>query len=124
VDNSTGKIPILIVDDDPEVREIFAETLEVYGYTVTAAASGQEALDLLAASPGIRMLISDVRMPGMSGIDLVERAVTVHPELKVILISGYFLPQQVDRRFLKKPFHMRDLAAAVAEELGVAPQPR
>jgi CheY-like chemotaxis protein len=114
----------LIVDDDPEVREIFAETLEVYGYTVSAAASGQEALDILGGSPDIQMMISDVRMPGMSGLELVERAVAAHPDLKVILISGYFLPQQVARRFLKKPFHIRDLVAAVAEELGVAPQPR
>jgi DNA-binding NtrC family response regulator len=124
VDGTPNQIPILVVDDDTEVREILAETLSSYGYAVRSASTGEEALLELSREPGIRLLISDVRMAGMSGIELVDRAVAVRPQLRVILMSGYFLPQHIDRRFLKKPFRMRDLAAAVAEELGVGPHLR
>jgi CheY-like chemotaxis protein len=115
---------ILVVDDDPDVREILVECLKIYGYAVMEAALAEDALRLLRGVPAIRMLISDVRMPGMSGIELVERARVIRTDLKAILISGYFVPQPITARFLKKPFHMRDLAAAVADELGQAPFPR
>ncbi len=122
MDATPGQFSILIVDDDTEVREILAESLQSYGYAVRAASTGEEALQELTREPRIRLLISDVRMAGMSGIELVDRAIAVCPHLRIILMSGYFLPQHIDRRFLKKPFRMRDLAAAVAEELGVNPQ--
>jgi CheY-like chemotaxis protein len=108
---------ILVVDDDAEVREILAETLAEFGYRVLQAASGEEALPLLERSRNIHLLITDVRMPGMSGLELTERARTRDPSLKVILISGYFLPQPIVARFLKKPFHMHELASAVRSEL-------
>jgi CheY-like chemotaxis protein len=114
----SGSRNILVVDDDPEVREILVETLAEFGYAVSQAGSGEEALALLQPRPGIDLLISDVRMPGMSGLELVERARERQPGLKVILISGYFLPQPIAVRFLKKPFHMHELASAVRAELG------
>jgi YesN/AraC family two-component response regulator len=64
------------------------------------------------------MMITDIRMPDMSGIDLADIATQRRRGLKVILISGYFVSQQVKRRFLRKPFRMRDLEAAVRAELG------
>lgn len=109
---------ILIVDDDPEVREILAETLLEFGYGVVQAASGEEALPILGARQDIDLVITDVRMPGMSGLELVEHARAFSPSLRVILISGYFLPQPIAVRFLKKPFHMHELASAVRAELG------
>ncbi len=108
---------ILVVDDDPEVREILAETLEEFGYGVVQAGSGEEALPLLTGRTDIQMLITDVRMPGMSGLELAERARRHDAQLKVIVISGYFLPQTITERFLKKPFHMQELASAVRSEL-------
>jgi len=57
-------------------------------------------------------------MPDMSGIELANIVTQRRRDLKVILISGYFVAQQVERRFLRKPFRMRDLEAAVREELG------
>jgi DNA-binding NtrC family response regulator len=79
----------MIVDDDPEVRMVVAEFLEDFGYQVIQASGGAEALDLLGRTPDLRMII-----------------------------SGYFVSQQVKRRFLRKPFRMRDLEAAVRAELG------
>jgi CheY-like chemotaxis protein len=118
VEGGLRQAHILVVDDDSEVREILAETLGEFGYSVMQAASGEEALPLLSAHSEIDMLISDVRMPGMSGLELAEIAREYKSDLKVILMSGYFLPQPVKDRFLKKPFHMQELASAVRAALG------
>ena len=107
----------MIVDDDPEVRIIVAEFLQDFGYHVIQAGGGSEALDLLAQTPDLRMLITDIRMPDMSGIELANLATQRQRDLKVILISGYFVSQHVEWRFLRKPFRMRDLEAAVRAEL-------
>lgn len=113
----TDPATLMIVDDDPEVRIVVAEFLEDFGYRVLQASGGEEALDLLARTPDLRMIITDIRMPDMSGIELADLATQRHRDLKVILISGYFVSQNVERRFLRKPFRMRDLEAAVRAEL-------
>ncbi|HUD60218.1 MAG TPA: response regulator [Acetobacteraceae bacterium] len=107
----------MIVDDDPEVRVIVAEFLEDFGYRVLQADGGAQALDLLARTSDLRMIISDIRMPDMTGIELADIATQRRRDLKVILISGYFVSQQVERRFLRKPFRMKELEAAVRAEL-------
>ena len=108
---------LMIVDDDPAVRVIVAEFLEDFGYQVIQASGGAEALDLLGRTPDLRMMITDIRMPDMSGVELADAATRRLPDLKVILISGYYVSQQVERRFLRKPFRMSDLEAAVRDEL-------
>jgi CheY-like chemotaxis protein len=111
------RIKLMVVDDDPEVRVVVSEFLEDFGYHVIQASSALQALDLLAGMPDLRMIITDIRMPDMSGIDLANLATQRQSYLKIILISGYFVSQSVDRRFLRKPFRMRELEAAVREEL-------
>lgn len=108
---------LMVVDDDPEVRVIVAEFLEDFGYNVLQASSAAEALKLLESAPDLRMIITDIRMPDMSGIELADVATQRHGDLKVILISGYFVSQHLERRFLRKPFRMRDLEEAVRTEL-------
>jgi CheY-like chemotaxis protein len=107
----------MIVDDDPEVRLIIAEFLDDFGYDVLQANGGAEALHQLERTPDLQMIITDIRMPEMSGIELADAATQRRPDLKIILISGYFVAQQVDRRFLRKPFRMKELEAAVRDEL-------
>ena len=109
---------ILVVDDEQEVRDALVEALTVYGYRVLAAADGEQALTAMRESEGIGMLISDIRMPGMSGQDLAEQARAMNPRLKVLLVSGYFKPQQIRERFLRKPFRIHELVSAVRSELG------
>jgi CheY-like chemotaxis protein len=106
------------VDDDPEVRSIVAEFLEDLGYDILQARGGIQALELEERTPDLSMIVTDIRMPDMSGIELANIVTQRRRDLKVILISGYFVAQQVERRFLRKPFRMRDLEAAVREELG------
>jgi CheY-like chemotaxis protein len=108
---------ILVVDDDADVREVIAETLVGFGYGVMQAASGEEALPMLQSNHDIRVLITDVRMPGMSGFELASKARGLDAGLKVIITSGYFLPQPIAERFLKKPFRMHELASAIEAEL-------
>ena len=108
---------IVMVDDDPEVRIVVSEFLEDFGYRVLQAAGGAAALRLLDNTPDVRLLISDIRMPDMSGLELADIATARRHDLKVILISGYFVARQVNRRFLRKPFRMNELQAAVRAEL-------
>ena len=80
--------PILVVDDDPGQRSLLCSFLTGQGFPVTTASSGQEALELLAAAqPG--MLISDVRMPGMTGLELLGFVAERHPDLPVLLVTAY-----------------------------------
>jgi CheY-like chemotaxis protein len=108
---------ILVVDDDAEVREVVAEYLMDSGHRVLQAAGGVEALRVLDRAPDIDLVITDVRMPDISGIDLAERITREIPSPRIILISGYFVPQQVNRRVLRKPFRMHELEEAIRAEL-------
>jgi CheY-like chemotaxis protein len=114
----SGKVAtILVVDDDPEVREIVSEILGDFGHCVVAAGGGIEALRMLEETPNIDLVITDVRMPDISGLELAARATRERRDLKVILISGYFLAQDTGIRVLRKPFRMTELQAAVEAEL-------
>lgn len=108
---------ILVVDDDAEVREIVAEFLADAGYRVLKAEGGQDALRVLEEVGMVDLVITDVRMPDISGIDLAERITRDHHGLKVILISGYFVARQTSLRLLRKPFRMKELEEAVQAEL-------
>ena len=107
---------ILLVDDDESVRETSADMLEELGYKVRQAESGPQALELLEQE-GFDVMVTDIRMPGMSGLELSDLASNRHHDLKIILISGYFQPQTLNRRFLQKPFRTHDLDEAIRAEL-------
>lgn len=92
--------------------------LEELGYRVLKAANGFEALQALAQTPDLEIMVSDVRMPGMSGFELLAIARERFRQLKVILVSGYFAPQPMTCRFLQKPFRTIELDAAIRAELG------
>jgi CheY-like chemotaxis protein len=108
---------ILVVDDDPDVRQIVSEYLEYRGYGVLQADDGDEALDIVESHPELRLIISDVRMRRVSGLELAERIAISHPDIRIILISGYFQAQAIGPRFLRKPFSMQQLDNAVQAEL-------
>jgi CheY-like chemotaxis protein len=105
---------VLVVDDDPEVRETLTNILETRGYTVIDAATGREALDILERDETIGILFTDVIMPGISGITLAKRAMEMRPGLKVVLASAYTGEgAAADLPVLKKPFQTADLLAAL-----------
>ena len=105
------------MDDDGDVRETSAEMLEELGYVVLQAESAAEALSILDRQPQLDVLVTDVRMPGMSGLELSALATARRDGLRVILISGFFRPQALTCRFLQKPFRTHELDAAIRAEL-------
>jgi|SRR5271155_2964373 len=114
---------LLLVDDNDDVREITALLLRDSGYEVIEASSGIAALAALGANPAIDLLIVDLAMPGMSGIDLLERARARRPEIKVVFITGYVDHARFGAKFaneivVKKPFTMDQLAPALRKALG------
>jgi len=87
-DRVRAKLNILVVDDDEGVRRFVAEGLESFGYRITQAASGVEAVTMLdVALPDV--MIVDFAMPGMSGIELAEEARRRAPDLPIIMVTGY-----------------------------------
>jgi len=116
---------VLVIEDEPGARDGLAETLTHLGYTVTTAASGEEALGL-PAEPPMAAVVSDIVLPGRDGADVVRRLHDRWQGLVAILMSGYTDDQTVQRqamdgsiRFLQKPFDTSqiagELAAALAE---------
>ncbi|RMH48046.1 MAG: response regulator, partial [Alphaproteobacteria bacterium] len=122
----TGQGVVLLVEDEAPVRSFAARALRLRGYTVLEAASGEEALEMLA-DPEVRVdvMVSDVVMPGMDGPSWVREALKTRPDARVIFVSGYAedvfradgggLPQAA---FLAKPFSLNDLTQKVKEVLG------
>jgi FixJ family two-component response regulator len=78
---------ILIVDDEKEIIEILQEQLTQKGYTVHIAISGKDAINILNKEP-VEILLTDIRMPGMGGIELMNIAKKEHPDLQCIVITG------------------------------------
>jgi len=109
---------IIVVVDEEGARAIADEFLEDFGYLVLEADGGAAALRPLEADPGIQLRETEIRMPDMSGLNLADQATSIRPALKIILISRYFVAQQVKRRLLRKPFRMREHPAAVRDDLG------
>ena len=118
-----GTGTILLVEDEAMVRAVAERALVRQGYTVLAAASGEEALDLLESEDKIDLLISDVVMPGMDGPALVRRVRQDYPQLPVLFMSGYAeeqLRKSIDIEqvaFLSKPFSVQQLALAARDAM-------
>jgi PAS domain S-box-containing protein len=112
---------ILVVDDDPDVREVAVSGLESLGYRTLSAESGPTALDVLSRDGKIDLVVVDMAMPEMNGVEFIKRARERHPALRAILVTGYadigaFAPRQGDR-VLQKPYRLEQLAEGVAEAL-------
>jgi DNA-binding NtrC family response regulator len=80
---------ILIAEDEQQLRQLLAEILERKNLRVAQASDGVEALEMLQDRTSIQLLLSDIRMPRMDGYSLVEKALEVSPELKVLMMTAY-----------------------------------
>ena len=120
-----SKATILVVEDDPGIRELASKVLSRYGYVVLTASGGVEARRVSEHHVGtIHLLLSDVVMPGMSGPKVAEMLIEMRPKLKVIYMSGYtddaILRHGVmvrDTAFLQKPFTPERLHNKILEVL-------
>lgn len=123
VEDLTGSSRILLVEDEDAVRSFSVRALQNKGYEVHEANSGDNALELLAAQkPKLDLMVSDVMMPGMDGIELGKRVREAYPGLKIIFMSGYTEDKFKDDmgpdiHFLAKPFTLKQLAEKVKDVL-------
>jgi CheY-like chemotaxis protein len=115
------RLSVLVVEDDPDVRDLAVEILEMSGYTVLSAGNGAEALGILRRERDIGLMFTDIVMPGgMNGAQLAEAAMRVQPNLKVLFASGYADRTILDplvlgygMSFVQKPYRPRDIIARV-----------
>jgi PAS domain S-box-containing protein len=120
-----GTETVLLVEDEGTVRSVAREVLQMAGYTVLEAATGEEALQRVEQHPGaIHLLVTDVVMPGMNGRDLATRLMTNYPAMQVLYLSGYTDEAiahhgvlQAGIELLHKPFTPDALARRVREVL-------
>lgn len=124
---NNGKGPrILIVDDDPGQRSLLDSFLRSQGFDTITAASGEQALETLRAG-GISMMISDVRMPGLSGLETMRRARAEHAVLPILLVTAYAdIREAVGAmrdgalNYLAKPIDLDELLTTVQQATGIA----
>jgi len=116
---------VLVVEDEPRVRQVTVQRLETLGYTVLEAENGPAALDLLAGPPVVDLVFTDMIMPGgMSGGDLAREVERLYPEIKIMLTSGYADHAGIDsdaalggKVWLRKPYRLAELARKIRDVL-------
>ena len=115
---------ILLAEDDESMRAFIERALLKAGYEVTSFANGREAFERVKAEP-FTLLLTDIVMPQMDGIELARRASEIDPDLKIMFITGFAAvtlntsTQAVkDAQVLSKPFHLKDLVREIDRLLG------
>ncbi|MBI5013318.1 MULTISPECIES: cell cycle two-component system response regulator CpdR [Methylocystis] len=110
---------ILLAEDDNDMRRFLVKALQQAGFSVTSFDNGLSAYDQLRVEP-FELLLTDIVMPEMDGIELARRATELDPDIKVMFITGFAAvalnpdsqaPRQA--KILSKPFHLRDLVTEV-----------
>jgi CheY-like chemotaxis protein len=112
---------VLVVDDEPVVLRFMERALTEAGYRVLGASSGLRALELAGSSPSPPdVLVTDLRMVGLNGVDLAQVITARYPSTRVLLVSGYD-PEHTEPSwpFLQKPFSPGDLVHAVEQLLTI-----
>ena len=112
-----GRTTVLVVDDDPLVRDYAETVLADAGYDVLTAGDGATALRLLRSNAGIDLLFTDIVMPGLDGFEVARQARDASPGLKVLFTSGYAADLKRADRLLKKPYRPQQLADEIADTL-------
>ncbi len=117
---------ILLAEDDNDMRRFLVKALQNAGYSVASFDNGVSAYNRLREEP-FELLLTDIVMPEMDGIELARRATELDPEIKVMFITGFAAvalnpdnSAPKDARILSKPFHLRDLVNEVEKLLNAA----
>ncbi|NNF99923.1 MAG: response regulator [Desulfobacteraceae bacterium] len=118
---SKGNERILVVDDEETVREIAENALNKFGYTVTTAENGEQAIETYKGMRNaIDLVILDLGMPGMGGLKCLKALIDLYPQVKVLIASGYGQSDTISKSlefgaaaFIKKPYHILDLGKIV-----------
>jgi two-component system, cell cycle sensor histidine kinase and response regulator CckA len=124
VDPPSAPVTILLVEDEETVRRVTARMLEKLGYAVLTAPSAEDALQVHAREGHrVNLVLTDVVMPGLTGIELAEQLREQDPSIRILFTSGYTSrelgrsPDDPPTPFLPKPFSVEDLARMVRTTL-------
>jgi DNA-binding NtrC family response regulator len=110
----TDTTTVLVVDDDSQLRTLTKLILGKSGYNVLTAPCAEEAIRLIEQNPAsIGMVVSDIHMGGMSGLDLHKHLRGICPQIPVLLVSGAYQGDCHDFAFLPKPYSFKDLLGKV-----------
>jgi DNA-binding response OmpR family regulator len=119
-DGAPSPSTILLVDDDPDMRSLTRTFLEHEGYHVFTSGDAERAAHIFSSAPRIDLLITDMYMPGRSGMELAHDLKAIRLELPILMISGGFVDDDLKERllvekwrFLGKPFRLTELLSAV-----------
>jgi CheY-like chemotaxis protein len=122
-------LAVLVVDDEPVIRAFVARALTLAGMEVSVAADGREALRLVAEGhvrPAV--VVTDIEMPGMTGIELAARMLALRPIVRIVMMTGDLERAEAARghpsivdEVLVKPFQSEELVEAVRPTIGRAP---
>ncbi len=119
----SNRIRILVVDDEPKLCHLIEELLKLEGYRVDISISNMEALQMIKENK-YQMLITDLKMPGIDGLELIQKARELNPEIRTIMITGnetvetavQSLKHEIDDD-IKKPFSIVELKKVVKRTL-------
>ncbi|MBB6123544.1 cell cycle two-component system response regulator CpdR [Sphingobium subterraneum] len=117
-------IRILLAEDDDAMRQYLARALEKSGYDVVSVDRGTAAVPLIE-SDRFDLLLTDIVMPEMDGIELAQHAATIAPDMRVMFITGFAAvtlkagKAMPEAKVLSKPFHLRDLVLEVDRMFGI-----
>ena len=124
-ENTESKKTILWVDDEEIALEVWSQMLQKLGYSVLQARYGYEALEIFKKRKNkISLVILDMRMPGMNGVEVYDRLKKIQPQVKIILVSGYIEQYVLDEfsqrnfnGYIEKPFKLKELSEKIEEVL-------
>lgn len=117
-------IRILLAEDDDVMREYLTRALTKSGYAVESVDRGTTALELIKSDQSFDLLLTDIVMPEMDGIELAQKCNEISPDTKVMFITGFAAVtlkasrEQPQAKVLSKPFHLKDLVLEVERVLG------
>ena len=118
-----GKPVVLVVDDEPDIREFALMALEGDGFHAVSAANAEAALQVLGTMQ-VDVLVTDVVMPGrLSGVDLARQARRINPKIRVICTSGFSSALDIGTAVLRKPYDARSLKREIDLALAARPGP-
>ena len=119
-----NNISILYVDDEPINLQVFQYTFEEK-YNIITSESGIEGLEILKSNPEVKLVISDMKMPGMSGVEFIRIAKKEFPSIKYYILTGFditkeiadALNEKIILKYFRKPFNTREIEAVIEEAL-------
>ena len=113
---------ILVVDDEKSIRDVLKDAIEFYGYKVTVACNGQEGLEYFNNSHGFKLVITDLKMPIMDGIEFARSIRnSAKPDIPVIAVTAFFVDKNVEKDLfnsvISKPFNLKSLIKIIKQYL-------